>query len=295
MGTWALLIALPLAAEPLPPAVFESSEAAAMAHLRTWFMEESAPEPELAFSTADVQAYALPIASLHTLKSHIQFLKAGRVVGQDDWQTYSDMAVILAHRLGVDPPEDAIPVYRGLVRPEDKPLTPEETAIRAELVGSANAPGAPKRYVYIQDLLGAPHPEPPQSQVVFKKTKKGKTVKAAATTSRRARATVRRPRANRPRSTVAARGRRRRRRRAGALPGAHARFAGRASDPPASTPASAGRQQSGSFAVPGINCMRPIAPFGDTASGRYADSTAATLLTNSGRSPCVDAASSINS
>lgn len=175
-----LLLCMPALAQTSSTSTFEALHGKKISELRAWYMDGDGEttEPELSFSTDDVQAYALPISSLIGLKADIAFMKKGRVVEQDDWQTYSDMAVILAHRLGVSPPEDVIPVYRGLVRPADQPLTPEETAIHAALASSANAPGLPKRFLYIADLAGAPHPEipPPQDKIVYRKVK-GKRVK----------------------------------------------------------------------------------------------------------------------
>jgi hypothetical protein len=176
MHTLLLLLCMPLAAQTSTPDAFEAARSSASAELREWYMSESTTAPAIAFSTDDVQAYALPIANLATLADEIALLKKGRLVDKVDWQTYSDMTVILAHKLGVRPPEDAIPVYRGLVRAE--PLSEAEQAVQDRLTASANAPGLPKRYLYIDDLVGAPHPKIPEikEKIVYRNVK-GKKVK----------------------------------------------------------------------------------------------------------------------
>jgi hypothetical protein len=89
------------------------------------------------------------------------------------------MIVFVARRLGIDPPETAIPVYRGRLRGAADALTPDEQSLRTQLLADAQKAGGRKRYLFISDLVGSPNPDwaAPQERVVIVRTKRGKKVK----------------------------------------------------------------------------------------------------------------------
>jgi hypothetical protein len=125
--------------------------------------------------------------ALSTLRSQVEFLRAGRVDGFDDWPTYADMVVYAANHLGVTPAETALARYRGRVRPAGLPLTADEARARSLLLGKISEPEFAKRYLYIPGVIDSPQPEiaqaPPAPVYVYKKgkgKKKGKKVRVVA-------------------------------------------------------------------------------------------------------------------
>lgn len=147
---------------PSDPKDFEAQRQAALAQLARWFMDDStqAAAPGLAFSPGDEKAYAPAIAELRALRDQAALLRKGRAEGWDDWPSYADMAVLVASRLGVDPPESALPVFRERLRDPADALTPQEEAVRNGLAADILSPDFTKRYLYISDLVGLPGPDP---------------------------------------------------------------------------------------------------------------------------------------
>ena len=169
---------------PAPPPVqedLETRKARFAREIKAWFMDDSGKirEPELFVSSAEADAHVQDLEQLYDLKREAAFMRKGRVVGQDDFQSYSDMAVLVARQLGVKPPEAAIPLYRGRVRPASDLLTADEQYLRADLLAASQLPGVEKRYLFISDLVGSPTPEipKPEPRVVYVKVRRGKKYK----------------------------------------------------------------------------------------------------------------------
>lgn len=167
-------------AAPAAPS-YEARQKETLQALRSWFLDDEgkAAEPVIKFSAAEEKEHADELASLRALADQVRFLRKGRVEASDDWQSYQNLAVVVARRLAVEPPERAIPVYRGRVRAKDDAPSKEEKAVRDELATQDKAPGVAKRYLFIADLIGSPEPkfEVPQRRVVVVKNKKGKKIK----------------------------------------------------------------------------------------------------------------------
>jgi hypothetical protein len=170
-----------LAAGPLFAAEPVQTSTNSVAVLRAWFMDDAdgLAAPALFSSTAAAVSKSSEAAALGALAEQVRFLRKGRVPGLDDWQSYSEMTAVVARRLAIEPPESALPVYRGRLRHDTEPVTPEEKAVRDELASGEKVKGVAKRYLFIADLIGTPQPayEPPQKKTIIVKNKKGKKIK----------------------------------------------------------------------------------------------------------------------
>lgn len=186
--TW-LAAAVLLAATPLPRAAAQADASAfassvdapstrreAVKELRRRFLSPVVrSEDPAAAGGLDLA----PFSGLDALQDEVEFLHAGRVDGFDDWPTYADMIVYVAGKLGVKPPESALAVYHGRVRPASETLTPGEARARSALLGAISEPGFVKRYLYIPYLIDTAQPElaqapPPPPEPPAKKGRKGK-------------------------------------------------------------------------------------------------------------------------
>lgn len=153
----------------------QTARSAALASMRARFLDpglRSEPEAALPLDLTELPA-------LEPLRMEADFVRAGRVADFDDWGTYADMVVRVATRLGVNPPESALALYRGRVRPAGEPLTPAESRARSSLLAEISEPSFTKRYFYITGLVDKPQPEAPAPApvVVVKKGKKGRKVR----------------------------------------------------------------------------------------------------------------------
>jgi hypothetical protein len=151
----------------------------ALRQLRRRFLEpEVRSESPESRTALDVGAPA----ELEALRTQAEFVRAGRVEGFDDWATYADMVVSVAARLGVQPPESALALYRDRIRPDSLPLTVDESRARSALLGAIGEPDFAKRYLYIPGLVDSVQPEvaaaPPPARV--RRGKKGRRVVRAA-------------------------------------------------------------------------------------------------------------------
>lgn len=178
MTTSCLLLLASLAfgqAAASSPEDFDKRREAMFGSIREWFMNDTADAepPDLVFAPADEAMFPSRVAELRNLRDQASFLRAGRVDGWDDWAAYADMAVLVASRLGVEPPESAISIYRGRRRPSAETLSPEEEQIREELATAVREPEFAKRYLYIADLVGLPNP-PDRPPLLRLRTRKGK-------------------------------------------------------------------------------------------------------------------------
>jgi len=180
-------LAASLPASAAPARTNESSEAqkssrsAALAGMRHRFLD-----PGLRSETDDDAALDVAFnPELQALREEAEFVRKGRVNDFDDWPTYADMVVRVASRLGVRPPESALAVYRGRVRPDGMALTAAESRARSSLLGEIEGPDFAKRYFYVPGLFDSPQPEiaaapaPAPERPRGKKGKKGRKVRVA--------------------------------------------------------------------------------------------------------------------
>lgn len=179
-------LAAPLAAAPArtneSSDAQKSSRSAAVAEMRRRFLDSGLR------SEADDDA-ALDAAfdpELQALREEAEFVRKGRVDDFDDWPTYADMVVRIASRLGVRPPESALAVYRGRVRPDGMALTAAESRTRSSLLGAIAEPDFAKRYFYVPGLFDSPQPQiaaapAPAPEKPRGKGKKGRKVRTART------------------------------------------------------------------------------------------------------------------
>jgi hypothetical protein len=121
----------------------------------------------------DVATYA----EFETLRGQVELVRSGRVEGFDDWPAYADMVVYVAGRVGVEPPESALALYRGRVRPASSALTADESRVRGTLLSAISEADFTKRYLYIPGLVDSPQPEAP-APVAAATSKKGRKKKA---------------------------------------------------------------------------------------------------------------------
>jgi hypothetical protein len=149
---------------------------AAVTELRREFLEDGIrSEAPGGARTLDLSAYE----ELEPLRAQVAFVRAGRVEAFDDWETYADMVVYVAGRLGVYPPESALALYRGRTRPETEALSVDDSRARSALLGAIGEPDFSKRYLYIPGLIGSPQPaeiaaQPEPAPAPLKRGKKGK-------------------------------------------------------------------------------------------------------------------------
>jgi hypothetical protein len=176
------LSALAAAAAPpvrsTPPAVEapKTARSAALAEMRRRFLDPGLRSE--ADDALDMDLAEMP--ALEPLRDEAEFVRAGRVADFDDWATYADMVVRVATRLGVHPPESALALYRGRVRPADEALTAGESRARSSLLAEISEPTFTKRYFYITGLVDSVQPEAPAPPPAPKtKSKKGRKIRVA--------------------------------------------------------------------------------------------------------------------
>lgn len=178
------LVLLASLASAQSPEAFEARRSSMTLAIREWFLDDTgeAEAPDLVFAPADESMFPSQVDALRSLRDQVAFLRAGRYEGWDDWASYADMAVLVASRLGVEPPERAIAVYRGRLRSTADVLSAYEERIREELAAAIRDPEFQKRYLYIADLVGFPNPpnRPPLVKVRMRKGKKRVTTLVAA-------------------------------------------------------------------------------------------------------------------
>ncbi|MFI5346222.1 MAG: hypothetical protein ACHQ51_07600 [Elusimicrobiota bacterium] len=150
----------------------KASRSAAVAEMRRRFLD-----PGLRSEADD--ALAMDVASyseLEPLRDEAEFVRAGRVEAFDDWAIYADMVVRVAGRLGVNPPESALALYRGRRRPADEALTAAESRARSALLAEISEPSFAKRYYYVTGLVDTLQPEvapPAPAPATKSRSKKG--------------------------------------------------------------------------------------------------------------------------
>jgi len=180
-GAFVLLSALASAAsEPgrsMPVAEApKTARGAALAEMRRRFLDPGLRSE--ADDALDVDLAELP--ALESLRDEAEFVRAGRVEDFDDWAAYADMVVRVAARLGVNPPESALALYHGRVRPAGAALSAAESRARSSLLAEISEPSFAKRYVYINGLMDTAQPEAPAPPPPAKtKSKKGRKTRVA--------------------------------------------------------------------------------------------------------------------
>lgn len=150
--------------DPEAPAVAWSLEPAAMAAIRGEFLDRTRaafldqtgrtplPATDFSFPRGFIDVFEGDINGLISLGAQAAYVKLGR--GPEDVGTYSDMVVYVAARLGIDPPESALALYRDRVRPPDRALTPQQEQGFSELIEAVHAPAFSRRVLYVEDIFG---------------------------------------------------------------------------------------------------------------------------------------------
>ncbi|MBI5240988.1 MAG: hypothetical protein HY926_10990 [Elusimicrobia bacterium] len=148
----------PAVAWPIDPEVMAKQSREFKAAARAAFLDPAAPLPgaEFPFSKAFSEAFAKDISELVSLGAQVAYVRLGR--SPEDMSAYADMVVHVAARLGVDPPESALPRYRGRTRPADQPLTPQQEQGFSELTEAVASPEFRKRFLYVSSIYGQPPP-----------------------------------------------------------------------------------------------------------------------------------------
>jgi hypothetical protein len=141
------------AAPAADPQAFKALRDAYLLQARASFLDKNGKTalPDGAFPPEFSPAFATEIEALRSLGAQAACVEAGR--GAEDLTSYAARVVLAASRLGINPPETALAVYRDRVRPADRVLDPRESAGCAELAAAASQP-AKTRFVYLTDLIG---------------------------------------------------------------------------------------------------------------------------------------------
>ena len=146
---------------------FDALRVAFLAGARASYLDKkgTVPLPALDVSARLTSAFPDQVAALKSLSGQAAFIEAGR--GAETLPVYADMAVLVAGRLGIRPPESALPVYRDRVRASTAPLTAEEAAGAAALTAEVRQRSYKPRYLYLADVVAAPvAPAKPSTKLV---------------------------------------------------------------------------------------------------------------------------------
>jgi hypothetical protein len=123
---------------------------------RTAFLDKSGqtpvPSTEFSFPRGFIDAFEKDINEIVSLGAQAAYVVLGR--GPEDVGAYSDMAVYVAARLGIEPPESVLAIYRDRARPKDRPLTPQQEQGFSELIEVVRAPDFARRVLYVADIFG---------------------------------------------------------------------------------------------------------------------------------------------
>ena len=169
----------PAVAWPVDPEVMAKQSREFKAAARAAFLDPAAPLPDTGFpfSQAFSEAFAKEISELVSLAAQVAYVRLGR--GPEDISAYADMVAHVAARLGIDPPESALPRYRGRTRPADQPLTPQQEQGFSELTEAVSSPEFRKRFLYVADIYGQPPPPEAPAQPAAK-ARQGRKKRRAA-------------------------------------------------------------------------------------------------------------------
>ncbi|MCX5795815.1 MAG: hypothetical protein NTY77_10005 [Elusimicrobia bacterium] len=167
------------------PGVMASFRREFLSQARACFLDPSGrtppPQTGTPFPKNFVDVFAKDIADLKSLASQIAYLTLGR--GPEDMSVYADMVVHVAARLGIEPPESALPKYRDRLRLRDQGLTPQQEQGFSELTEAVRAPNSQKRCLYVADIFGKPAlaagPQPQKAARPGRKRRRGRAVVTA--------------------------------------------------------------------------------------------------------------------
>ena len=148
----------PAVAWPIDPEVMAKQSREFTVSARAAFLDPAAPLPatDFPFSQAFSEAFAKEISELVSLAAQVGYVRLGR--GPEDISAYADMVAYVAARLGIDPPESALPRFKGRIRPAGQPLTPQQEQGFSELTETVNSPDFRKRFLYVSAVYGQPPP-----------------------------------------------------------------------------------------------------------------------------------------
>ena len=117
-----------------------------LADLRNSFLDRQGKLP-----LPDAPKVSTSATDLDELRAEAAAVQAGR--GADELlPAYMDMVVLLASRLGIDPPESAMAVYRDRLQPQQALWPADMVKTRAALAAATRQPDFHRRYVYIDGL-----------------------------------------------------------------------------------------------------------------------------------------------
>ena len=114
------------------------------------------PLPPLEVPARLAEAFPSDVAALKSLTGQAAFIEAGR--GAEGIPVYADMAVLVAGRLGIKPPEAVLGVYRDRVRVSTEPPTAEQALGDAELTAEVRQRNYHPHYLYLADVVAVAVP-----------------------------------------------------------------------------------------------------------------------------------------
>ena len=166
----------PVVSGSADPAAFAAARGRFLALARASYLDKTgaAPLPSADGLDAFAAAFTEEVSGLRSLAAQAAYVQSGR--GPEDQPTFADMIVSVALRLSVEPPESALPIYAGRLRPKDQALTPQQSQGFSELVSAVRSAGFHRRYLYVADIFGTPVPaRGPQRAAAPKRRKHGRS------------------------------------------------------------------------------------------------------------------------
>ena len=152
---------------------FDALRVSFLAEARQSYLDKSgrAALPALAVPPRLAEAFASDVAELKAVSEQVAFIELGR--GAETPPIYADMAVLVAGRLGIRPPEKALAVYRDRVRASTQTLTAEQAEGGAALTAEIRERNYKPRYLYLADVvaLAVPPAKTPTKTILVRKGK----------------------------------------------------------------------------------------------------------------------------
>jgi hypothetical protein len=162
---------------------FDALRANFLASARLSYLDKTGrtPLPSSDFTPSAASAFPSEVAALKSLAGQAAFIEAGR--GSESVPVYADMAVLVAGRLGVKPPEKALTVYRDRVRLSTGPLTAEQSSGEAELTAEVRQGTYKPRYLYLADVVAVAVPPAKTTKTILVRKGKRKVRRVVAATT----------------------------------------------------------------------------------------------------------------
>ena len=140
------------------PRAFDALRERFLALARSSYLDKTGrtPLPSLDLLEPAAAAFAQDVAGLRSLAEQAAYIETGR--GAESLSDYAEMAVLVAARLGIAPPESALAVYRDRVRPPAQGLAPRQIQSSSDLLADVRRRARKARCLYLDGLIGAPIP-----------------------------------------------------------------------------------------------------------------------------------------